>query len=571
MFPKYYIALVFITFYTATTFAQKAFEVDANGYISDIRFHELIKEKGYELIGNFSKVKKRSKIYYAPVLRNDLWGFIDSYGNEVIKPAYAFPSYFKDGIAVVSSIIYKNAAFIDRCGTTDYTISYEYKLIDIHGNTIDTYDRIASLYFDTVVAFKNEKAGITNYKSEVLLPFEYDDIKQYTTFTMVSKDKKWSLLNSKGKPASAFIYDRFEIYNGYLLGYSGEKFALLNHETGKQLTPFITRTANLQDYNITKHESNAKAETLVVRSEEGFLVFNQKGEKITSTQYTRVEQLTEEFLSIRDGDCWGIMNSKGKIIVPTKYDLPLYYLGEGIFGGKFNSENKYVDAKSGKEVLAQYKLLGNFVSGLAPLIDEETGKHGYINRKGKLKIPMIYDNVSYRIAKSSPLRKDSKWGVINKRGKTMIPFMYQEIRKLGKNYAVRLDHKWGLFDKKGTVLISIQYENISNYYPAKNEHYIVSLHKKVGIVTKTNRIVIPLKYDGISNRSHNGFLQVSLNGLQGFIDVVTGKEMIPLLYTNIDDFIYFSKNEGFAKAFDAEGNAFIVDRYHNRTQSYIGY
>lgn len=562
MSVKYYCIVFFMICYT-TMFSQKAFEVDAYGYISNPQFHELIKEKGYELVGNFSKVKKRSKTYYAKVLKYDQWGFIDSFGNEVIPVKYVTASDFKNGAAVVSSVTYKSIGVIDRCGTSNYTVHYKYELIDVDGNTINTYDYISPFYFDTTVAMKNGKAGMINRKGEIVVPFEYDKIEQYRPYTIVSKDKKWSYLNSKGEPSTDFIYDRFATYNGFFMGYVGEEFVLIDFDTGKQLTSFMNATSNFQDHNMSR-QANMNSKMLVVKTEEGYFAFNQKGKKITSKKYTRIEQLTNEYLSIRDGDCWGVMNFKGKIIVPTRYDFSLYYHGEGIFIGQFNDEVKAVDARSGKEVLAQYRLIGPFVNGLAPIVDKETGKHGYINRKGKLKIPMIYDSVSHRIAKNSPLRKDSKWGVINKRGKTIIPFIYKEIRMLYDTYAVRLGSKWGLLDKKGTVLMPIQYESISRYYSIDNEQYRIVLNNKVSIVTKTNRVIIPLKYNGIGDRTHNGLLKVSLNGLQGFIDVVTGKEVIPLLYTDVDDFEFLSKKDGFAKAFDAEHNAFILDRYGNK-------
>ena len=564
MSMKYYCILFCMFCYSATMFGQKAFEVDAHGYISNPQFHTLIQERGYELVGNFSPIKKRSKTYYAKVLKYDLWGFIDSYGNEVIPPKYTTIHPFKNGSSIVSKTIYIDQSS-GECALTTTSLTYE--LIDVDGNTIATYDYVNPFYFDTTVALKNGKFGMIDAKGKTTIPFEYDAIKQYAAFTIVSKDKKWSMLNRKGKPISAFIYDRFAIYNGYLLGYIGKKFAILDSDSGKQLTAFITRKGNLQDCNITRNEVNAKAKTLVVKSDEGFIVLNRKGKKITSKKYTRVEQLTDEYLSIRDGDCWGIMNSKGKIIIPTKYDLPVGYLGEGVFWRKFNDEVTYLDAKSGKEVLSQYKHIGNFRNGLAALIDEDIGKHGYINRKGKLKVPVMYDNTRYMIdANTSPLRKNSKWGILDKRGRVVIPFIYQDIRKSFKNYTARLNSKWGVLDKKGKVLMPFLYESISRFYSPKNDLYTVWLNRKCGVVTQTNRVVVPLQYDWVENRFYNGLLKVKLNDLYGYVDT-TGKEVILPVYENVAHFDLVFKKTGFVNAFTSDNKEFVLDRYNNKVET----
>ena len=72
-------------------------------------------------------------------------------------------------------------------------------------------------------------------------------------------------------------------------------------------------------------------------------------------------------------------------------------------------------------------------------------------------------------------------------------------------------------------------------------------------------------------RNASDYLGNDLNDLQGFIDVVTSKEMITPLYTDIDRFTYLSEKEIFIKYFNAEFNSFIMDSYHNRTRSYINY
>lgn len=78
----------------------------------------------------------------------------------------------------------------------------------------------------------------------------------------------------------------------------------------------------------------------------------------------------------------------------------------------------------------KYDYISDFCNGLALVIKETTSgyKYGYINEKGKVIIPLIYNNAynfdRYGLA---IVNKDVPWGwgCINKKGKVVIPFEYR--------------------------------------------------------------------------------------------------------------------------------------------------
>lgn len=65
--------------------------------------------------------------------------------------------------------------------------------------------------------------------------------------------------------------------------------------------------------------------------------------------------------------------------------------------------------------------------------------------------------------------KGKKYGVVNKKGKIVIPIVYQEIIReydvfsLKDNYFVKKGGKWGLVNKQNKVLIKLQYDNIESF------------------------------------------------------------------------------------------------------------
>ena len=55
-------------------------------------------------------------------------------------------------------------------------------------------------------------------------------------------------------------------------------------------------------------------------------------------------------------------------------------------------------------------------------------KAGYINKLGKIVIPLQYDGVGSFNNGFATVMIDSKWGLIDKTGKEIIPCLYQHIQ-----------------------------------------------------------------------------------------------------------------------------------------------
>ena len=72
--------------------------------------------------------------------------------------------------------------------------------------------------------------------------------------------------------------------------------------------------------------------------------------------------------------------------------------------------------------------------GIAAAQKEESGKFGFIDRKGKTVIPFEYD-FGWPSDKYIIVKKNSKWGIIDSNNKIILPFEYAEILSTFDNSA----------------------------------------------------------------------------------------------------------------------------------------
>ena len=105
----------------------------------------------------------------------------------------------------------------------------------------------------------------------------------------------------------------------------------------------------------------------------------------------------------------------------------------------------------------KYDYVGSFREDLAVVM--RNGKYGYIDRKGKLVIPLRYD---YAYSFSEGLARvylHEQCGFIDKSGFQVIPFKYDNAWDYTEGLAaVVLNDKYGYIDMQGNEVIPLQYD-----------------------------------------------------------------------------------------------------------------
>lgn len=182
-----------------------------------------------------------------------------------------------------------------------------------------------------------------------------------------------------------------------------------------------------------------------------------------------------------------------------------------------------------------YSVEQDYSEGLA--VVKKFGKYGYIDTKGDLVIPMMYEEAESFSEGLAAVKKDGHYGFIDKKGKTIIPFEYTMAFQFSEGLAAVRQQYYGYINRHGNVIVPFEYVFPDEF--KKEGLARVRKDGKCGYIDKNGTEAIPCRYDfgwGFSN----GLARIEKDGKYGFINTM-GTEVIPCQYDYAWDF-----SEGFA-------------------------
>ncbi len=544
--------LLVLLIFTALSSAQTAYIPDANGIVSNPAFLELIKDRQYKIIGSFTTVSQKPLLQYAKVVRNGRWGFIDIYGNEVIPPIYDFLDEFDKGLVKATDFVITRGVRMSG----DYVSGERYCFIDLYNSKVTMwYDDVYRLTEGVFYVKDGGKHGLLDNTGEVLLPLRYDQITFIPDSPFFAKEgMKWLLFDRHGKQLSGYQYDAIEFVNDFILAYTGDTFTLLNTITGKPLNNVEYEGTRSKPDTYSQSPVTMKGKILIV-SKAGKVFLVDKSGRSVSAKYDDIIPCSEHYFIATNGKKKGLLNKRGKLVFDTIFD-GIGTSDEKIFTSISSGARKYYDSRY-KEIRIPVALnIYGFRNGLG--VVKNKGKLGFINAKGRLIVPIIYDNFSpvYDNSDVFIVYKDNKCGVIDRNGKTILPCQYKDIQGFRNGYIVRTAEKTGVIDDNGKLIIPEEYEYIRWDY---SKYYEVKAGGKCGIFTGDGKLTVPVIYNQIGNCSEELF-QVQLNDKKGYSDKF-GTIVIPLKYDFLGSF-----NHGLSIVTKKEDDYFI-DRYGHEYQA----
>lgn len=210
------------------------------------------------------------------------------------------------------------------------------------------------------------------------------------------------------------------------------------------------------------------------------------------------------------GGKWGIIDTKGKLVHPVKYDNAKC-LGYNLFalniGHKFSNmdaspSGKFAIFNAAGKALTPFAYSGfliavRFEEGYAPLEtwDGKKQRYGLLDSTGKVAIPAKYDEVGGFREGFCRLTLNGKSGFIDKKAKLVIPMKYEATKNFSEGLAsVKLNGKWGFVDTKGKEVIGLEYED-ANYF--EEGYAAVKKNGKWGVINKENNVIIDFMYEEI--------------------------------------------------------------------------
>ena len=272
--------------------------------------------------------------------RGDLYGFYDTTGREMLAPQWRAASSFFEGRAVVSVQLDSFTAgygYIDTAGRMVLPPVYEYAYPFSEGRAaVKQYDRM----------------GLIDAHGREVIPIKYGFLSSMNHGRVFARDGETGLL------------------------------AMFDGGDGQRMTPFAYD-------DVTGYGEGC----YVVRRNNMLTYLDEKKGRERYGLYDMAGPFMEGFACVARGGKYGILNRRGKKVLPLEYDNTKRRPGAYVFH-----------------------------EGLA--LVEKDGRMGFVNTKGKVVIPLQYESAFYFTEGLAPVCKDGAWGYIDHQGREVIPFLF---------------------------------------------------------------------------------------------------------------------------------------------------
>ena len=239
---------------------------------------------------------------------------------------------------------------------------------------------------------------------------------------------------------------------------------------------------------------------------------------------------------IRKGDKWGAVNERVEWIFPIDYDdIKLRF--EGGHYLKKNNKVGFCDSEGNMTVDFLYDELENYSSSCEGFKAKVDGKWGYIDKHGKVVIPIEYEQISLGSKGMILVKKDGKYGYFNLQKGIQIPLVYDCAYVFYSSHpqeaVVKQNGKYGVINPDGECVLPIEYDKVDIDAP---NVYRVKEGGCCGIIDKERKVLFPFKYRdlGAFNEDNIAYAANDEN-IYGYVDI-TGNEIIPFVYKSAESF-----------------------------------
>ncbi|WP_281309589.1 WG repeat-containing protein [Flavobacterium flavigenum] len=476
-----------------------------------------------------------------------------------------------NGKVVIPLGKYKFLNPMDEKGMILAELKDKHGYIDINEKIIVPfeYDDINLFNKDLACVKKNDRYGFVNRTGKIVIPIQFDSDNDFedSGLALVEKNKKFGFIDKTGKEIIPIIYDdaNQSTFDSLVVVSKNKKWAFYNNQ-GKQKTDFIYDEIVLTSFEKDNIAGNTfwKNGLILVKKNNQIAYLNKNLKEIISFgKYNTGERFNQNRIAIvsKNGN-YGIIDEFGKERVKLEYDTienpeESYHESE-IFAAKKDNHLVLLDEYAKKV----YDNIKNFSFDYCRLnkkiekiyhIQNLNGKYGAIDTKGKLIIPIIYDQLEDFASNYNAIVKyKGKFGLIDSNNKITYPIenelIYADTKELDY-YIVQKNNKFGIIDKNLKPIFDFTFQEISPcFYDTKNR-FIAKQNDKYGVIDRAGRIIIPFTYSEMSNWVEYGpgenYHFVTKDNKQGLI-TKQGKTVIPVVYNSLfyhdDKTIILSKN-----------------------------
>lgn len=375
---------------------------------------------------------------------DDFQGILNQNGDVIVKPQFKKLDFMSKANSIDRNyelLIAKrgdSSAILDLSGhpKTDYEFSY-----------------IGQLKNGFKVAKKDRKYGVLDNNYNNIIPYIYDDLIQRPNLGYLVKiNDKYGLIDFNGKELVPIIYDQLNFVtsnifraslngtHGYIDSNNNLLFPISNEgeaywdsitiDKGNEKCIFVANKLFCADRILNTFDGKRFEIRFKKNGNWGFM--DDSNKVVFEAIYEDSSRLTDDLFEITNGDGTALYHiGKEKFLTDFIFgDIGVFV--ESIAIAQINKKGVLLK-KNGKliklpkevEHIEKFQRDPNFLK-----FKNKKNKVGLLNRKGKIIIPPVYDNIEFEdedIVESTNyffVEKDGLWGVIDTQNNLIIPYKY---------------------------------------------------------------------------------------------------------------------------------------------------
>lgn len=464
-----------------------------------------------------------------PVSNNNLFGYVDLNGKEVIPLIYEGASDFENGEATV--MLNDLYGTINRDGAMVIPIKYE---------------EIMSPTYNFYAVKKDGKWGYVDRHGIDLSGIKYDLVFPFASnLGIVRNGEKYGAIDKAGNEIIPVVFDEIEIDS-----VGAPKLVALHGRRAE-----IDSTLNI-DFSMLYDEVHpygelGDPETALVKVNGLYGLVNKKMKELTAIRYSEIFPFKDGLARVHASEGYNYVKPDGSLLTSVPYAKAADFFGEYALVTKGSKEG-IIDREGTFQPVEFFKGIGKI---------KRSGKLAVITEGGVLVNDLLYDEIMPFVEDRAIVLRSGNYGFIDTDGFEVVKPIYNEVTDYENGVArVRLHDLWGLVAKSGEYLVAPKYQKME---PFVNDLSRVEKSRLFGYIGRDGLEKVHASYDSISSFEDSGLARTLKNGKYGLVDK-NGHEVVISTYDTmgpVSDNLYAVSLDGKYGYMDTTGKIVIKLKY----------
>lgn len=261
------------------------------------------------------------------------------------------------------------------------------------------YDAVGRFIEGLAMVKRDGLFGYIDKKGNVKVPIEYEDCRDErreigSNELALKKNGKWMYTNFKGKPTIPMCLGEDEIsefHNQYAITRRNGLYHLI-HKLDPKIwsAQFIERREGEEVYRIC---SNDKYNLLNLNVQKNFLDPDALKRPLAKEWYEHIGRFVDDMAVVKRNGLYGVINTKGKEIIPCSYEWMSAEPVNGKVMVKHNLNKWILNIIYDRKWSYDFTVIKQMEEWPCWYLTQQLDKFGLVDGKGDVILPMIYDEI----------------------------------------------------------------------------------------------------------------------------------------------------------------------------------